>query len=370
MPVRLLDDVQAAAARLAQGGLVAFPTETVYGLGADASNPQALARIYAAKQRPNNHPLIVHVTGTPALGVWARRVPEVTQEAAHQLGAAFWPGPLTLVVPRAKHVLDAATGGQDSVALRCPAHPLAQALLAAFTALSATKNQGAAGLAAPSANLFGHVSPTAAAHVVSEFASSLEDVWVLDDAAVYNDADSGVHIGIESTIVDVSRVDKASGKVKPVLLRPGHISAAQLEAVLGCPVAIPDPLHHDPATPRVSGSLRAHYAPRTPLYVVDGATLQALLRQGVKGTDKKTAVWHFGLTDGVRDLLPAPDIDFYLAPAHAAPYARQLYAQLRAFDDAGCYARILVQKPPVTMEWAGVMDRLSRAAAAFDGLPV
>jgi len=343
MPVGLIDDVQLAAQRLAHGDLVAFPTETVYGLGADARNPRALARIYAAKQRPDNHPLIVHVASAGALAQWALRVPEM----AHRLAAAFWPGPLTLVLPRAAHVLDAVTGGQDTVALRCPAHPLAQSLLKEFATL-----KNAAGLAAPSANLFGHVSPTTAAHVLGEFAQSDEQVWVLDGETAQLD------VGIESTIVDVSRVDTALGK--PVLLRPGQISAVQLESVLGCAVAVPDASSGDPSTPRVSGSLKAHYAPRTPLYMVEAQELPALLTS-IAAKAGKTALWHFGLPD-----LPAlPNVDGYLAPTQAASYARMLYAQLRAFDAAGYYAHIVVQKPPPTPEWAGVLDRLTRAAAAF-----
>jgi len=360
MPVRLVNDVQAAAAHLAQGGLAAFPTETVYGLGADASNPQALARIYAAKGRPSHHPLIVHVAKTDALAGWAGPVSDDVNQAVQRLTAAFWPGPLTLVLPRAAHVPDWVTGGQSTVALRCPAHPVARRLLAAFAAIKAqTASQGAhppAGLAAPSANLFGHVSPTAAAHVLDEFGPSAEDIWVLEGEAA--------QVGIESTIVDLSRLEQTG----PVLLRPGHISATQIGTVLGCPVSLPA---HDPSTPRVSGSLKAHYAPRTPLSVVSAEGLQQRLAQSAadhhayKNTVKntgKTAVWHFS-----QMTVPAPpDMDCFLAPAQALAYARALYAQLRAFDAAGCYRRILIEQPPATAEWAGVLDRLGRAAAAFD----
>jgi len=361
MPVRLVTDMQATAAHLAQGGLVALPTETVYGLGADAGNPQALARIYAVKGRPGNHPLIVHVADTDALADWVQPLSDEVRQAVQCLTTAFWPGPLTLVLPRAAHVPDLVTGGQDTVALRCPAHPVAQRLLAVFADIKAqTAGQDEkipAGLAAPSANLFGHVSPTIAAHVLDEFAQSGEDIWVLDGQAA--------QVGIESTILDMSRMGQGWNRTagtsgQPVLLRPGHISAAQIEAVLGCPVSLPV---NEPSTPRVSGSLKAHYAPRTPLSVVSAEALQRCLSQSTTcRTADKTAVWHFSQMTRPTP----PDMDFYPAPSQAHAYARALYAQLRAFDAAGCYCRILIERPPATPEWAGVLDRLTRAAAAFD----
>ncbi|WP_050855136.1 L-threonylcarbamoyladenylate synthase, partial [Bordetella pertussis] len=221
-----------AAACLLAGELAAFPTETVYGLGADAENPQAVARIYAAKGRPSNHPVIVHIAPEGDVDYWASDVPA----AARQLIQAFWPGPLTLILKRAPHIGAAVSGGQDSIGIRCPSHPVAQALLRAF---AAGKPNGQGGVAAPSANTFGHVSPTRAEHVRAEFPREVAaGMPVLDGG----DAE----VGIESTIIDLSRLDQGVG---PVLLRPGHISAAQVAAVLGMPVARPDA-----AAPRASGT--------------------------------------------------------------------------------------------------------------------
>ncbi len=335
MSVQLIDDLEYAARRLFEGGLVAFPTETVYGLGADASNPGAVAQIYQAKHRPEGHPLIVHLAAPAALADWSQAVPQ----AARLLADAFWPGPLTMILPRAEHVSPAITGGQDSVGLRCPSHPAAQALLARFAELKS----GPAGVVAPSANLFGQVSPTSAAHVMKEFEETSHGILVLDGTPS--------QVGIESTIIDLSRLTQGVG---PVLLRPGHITAKQLETVLGMPVSLPDQ-----AAPRVSGSLKAHYAPRTPLRVLSRADLSAAL-QAWPDDGGRVAVWCFDAQG-----LPQKG-DIQLAPRQPADYARQLYARLRSFDEAGRYAAILLEMPPDSGEWAGVADRLKRAAAAFD----
>ncbi len=338
MAVQLTDELEWAARRLFEGGLVAFPTETVYGLGADAGNPGAVAQVYEAKRRPAGHPLIVHLAPGAALEDWAREVPD----AARRLAKAFWPGPLTLILPRAGHVSPAVTGGQDSVGLRCPSHPSAQALLARFAELKS----GPAGVVAPSANLFGQVSPTSAAHVMKEFEETSHDILVLDGAPS--------QVGIESTIIDLSRLGQGTG---PVLLRPGHVTAAQIETVLGVPVGAPDQ-----AAPRVSGSLKAHYAPRTPLRVLSRADLRAAV-QAWPTDAGRAIVWCFDAQG-----LPRSDkIDVQLAPAQPADYARQLYARLRAFDEAGRYDGIMLEQPPAGAEWAGVADRLKRAAAAFEG---
>lgn len=336
MAAHLTGDIDQAARRLFEGGLVAFPTETVYGLGADAGNSAAVSQVYAAKRRPAGHPLIVHLAAGTPLESWARQVPE----AALRLSDAFWPGPLTLILPCAEHVSPAITGGQDSVGLRCPSHPAAQALLARFAELKSAP----AGVVAPSANLFGQVSPTAAAHVLSEFAQTSHEILVLDGAPS--------QVGIESTIIDLSRLDQGMG---PVLLRPGHVTAAQIEAVLGMRVHAPDQ-----AAPRVSGSLKAHYAPRTPLRVLPRDELAQVLSAWPPAAGK-VVVWCFG-ADGL--VAPAGS-DIRRAPLQPQDYARQLYARLRAFDEAG-YAAILLEAPPAEAQWAGIADRLRRAAAAFD----
>ncbi len=236
-PFPSAEAIEDAAARLDAGELVAFPTETVYGLGADAQNPAAVARIYAAKGRPANHPVIVHLAPGSDPGYWVEALPA----DAKKLIDAFWPGPLTLILKRATHIPDAVSGGQDSVGLRCPSHPVAQALLRAFDA----RRGGHGGVAAPSANRFGHVSPTTAQHVRDEFGDA---VHVLDGGPS--------DVGIESTILDLSRGF-------PALLRPGHVSPRQIADVLGVAPRLPD--GSDATAPRASGTLKAHYAPRTPL---------------------------------------------------------------------------------------------------------
>ena len=319
-----------AARLLEEGKLVAIPTETVYGLAADANNPQAVAAIFAAKGRPAHHPLIVHVAKDVDLSHWAIEIPP----AAEQLMAAFWPGPLTLILKRAAGVAAVITGGQDSIALRCPAHPVAQALLKQF-------RQGQGGLAAPSANRFGRVSPTTAQHVIDEFgAPGVGPIaQVLDGGACA--------VGIESTIVDLTRLATHG----PVLLRPGQISTQQIEKVLGCSLALADQ-----AAPRVSGSLDAHYAPHTPLALVGASdfvtTVAALEKRGRR----------------VASLcIDAAVADATRMPPDPQQYAQALYAQLRQLDQAGADL-ILVEQPPQSASWQGINDRLRRAA--FDSAGV
>jgi L-threonylcarbamoyladenylate synthase len=305
--------VEDAVAALRRGDVIGLPTETVYGLAADASDPAAVARVFALKGRPADHPLIVHLGDVALLDVWAREVPA----AARTLAARFWPGPLTLVLPRAALVLDAVTGGQDTVALRMPAHPLARAVLQAF----------GGGLAAPSANRFGRISPTRPEHVRAEFADAV--ACILDGGPCT--------IGIESTIVDLS------GTV-PRILRPGAITRAMLEAALGAPVAA----GLAGSSPRVSGALPAHYAPATPLELLGGAALRARLHEpGV-----------LALTHGI-GISAAAGLRL---PADATGYAQGLYAALRELDSRGA-RRLLVEAPPDDPAWAGVRDRLQRAAA-------
>ena len=317
-------DIARAAAVLKAGGVVAFPTETVYGLGADASNAAAIAKIYALKGRPSTHPVIVHLARSDQLADWARDVPPL----ALTLAQRFWPGPLTLILRRAGHVLDAVTGGQDTVAIRIPAHPVAQAILQAF----------GGGVAAPSANRFGRVSATSAAHVRAEFGAALD--LLLDGGECA--------LGIESTIVDVS------GQ-QPLLLRPGGIDVCALEAALGAPVA-----SAGAAAPRAPGTLKAHYAPSTPLMLVDSDMVAELVRSLAR-QETKLAVLSFST---MRPLLPG--LTWLAAPADAAGYAHDLYANLRALDASGCEI-IVVERPPERVEWLAVLDRLTRAAAGSSG---
>lgn len=325
-----------AAQRLAAGRLVAFPTETVYGLGADAENPAALAALYAAKGRPADHPVIVHLAPEADPGYWAGAVPP----EARRLIEAFWPGPLTLILPRAAHIPAAVSGGQSGIGLRCPSHPVAQALLRAFAPLKA---HGQGGVAAPSANKFGHVSPTRAEHVRIEFPE-------LDDQALMVLEGGPSEVGIESTILDVSRLGTGVG---PVLLRPGHIGAHRLAEVLGVM-----PQRPDHAAPRVSGSLKAHYAPRTPLRLADRAELLSL--DAARAGGPVAAV----VLDDAPGAAPA-DVEWVVVPGDPVLYAQRLYALLRDLDAAG-YALIVLQRPPQDAAWLGVNDRIGRAAAAFE----
>lgn len=334
------DAIERAAEQLAAGELVAFPTETVYGLGGDAENPAAVAEIYAAKGRPANHPVIVHFSPDGDPGYWSDDV----TPAARKLMDAFWPGPLTLILKRAPHIPDAVSGGQDSVGLRCPSHPVAQALLRAFERIKG----GQGGVAAPSANRFGQVSPTAAQHVRDEFAGLPGvTVHVLDggEAAV----------GIESTIVDLSRGF-------PALLRPGHITPEQIAEVLGEMPRLPG---HDVDAPRASGTLKAHYAPRTPLYLCDAAQFAPAL--AVRPQGERVAVVAFAPTLGAlpADVIASKDVVRIALPTTPAALATDLYAMLRRLDRADV-THILFERLPDTPAWAAVGDRLGRAAAAFE----
>jgi len=327
-------DIDEAAALLDAGELVAFPTETVYGLGGDAASPAAVARIYAAKGRPANHPVIVHLPPGGDPEYWAAEWPE----AAQKLVAAFWPGPLTLIVKRHARIPDAVSGGQDSVGLRCPSHPVAQKLLAAFS----KRRGGHGGVAAPSANRFGHVSPTTAQHVRDEFGSA---VHVLDGGAS--------DVGIESTILDLSRGF-------PALLRPGHVTPHDIARVLGEAPRLPD--GSDATAPRASGTLKAHYAPRTPLALLPFEALEPMLA-AARANGESVALVARASRSGA--WASAPGVHFIAAPEDPQRYARELYGLLRALDRANV-ARILIEKLPETIEWIAVNDRLGRAAAAFE----
>jgi len=311
-----------AVEALQRGELVAFPTETVYGLGADASNREAVAAIFAAKERPADHPVIVHLADSSAVDGWARAVPDEARAAA----AAFWPGPLTLVLPRAARVGDFVTGGQDTVGLRVPAHPVALALLRAFA------GSGDAGIAAPSANRFGHISPTTAAHVAAEFGDAVS--MILDGG--------NCPVGIESTIVAFD----AGG---PVLLRPGGIGIDALTEVLGRP-----PRVADAAAPRAPGTLASHYAPRTRSRLLPPRALLAELERRIE-RDENPAVL-------ARAIARPREFEgcWISAPADSARYARDLYASLRALDDAGA-DEILIEAPPAEADWLAVLDRLQHA---------
>jgi len=333
----MTSSIDHAARVLNEGGLVALPTETVYGLGADAESAQAVAKIYQAKQRPANHPLIVHIAPEADLSYWTRDVPAEAQK----LMQAFWPGPLTLILPKNPAITNAVTGGQDSIGLRCPSHPVALALIRAFARL---RPSGQAGIAAPSANRFGHVSPTKAQHVRDEFPQECAD-----GMPVLEGGDT--EIGIESTIVDVSRI--AQG-MPVVLLRPGHISAAQLAQVLGYTPASPDA-----AVPRASGTLKAHYAPQTRLSLFDTTNLEDLL--AARPGHERWAIYAF---EAPPPALPA-QLQWHQVSSDPVRYAHDLYALLREADQQNL-DHLLIQRLPADQRWDAVADRLQRAAAAFE----
>jgi len=319
--------IRDAAAVLRRGGLVAFPTETVYGLGADASNPSAVARIYAVKGRPVNHPLIVHIGELAQLSRWALEVPE----SAKQLAKRFWPGPLTLLLRRAPGVGDYLTGGQDTIGLRIPGHAVALELLREFG--GEDDGRRLIGVAAPSANKFGRISPTNAEHVRNDLGGEVD--LVLDGG----DCD----VGIESTILDLSRG-------RPVLLRPGRISAGEIAGVIGV-----TPERPDARAPRAPGTLESHYAPRQPLRLVGQKDWDEALRSEA---NRRRSVLAFRAQ-------PAGDASrlWIAASPEPGPYAHALYANLRTLDGSGCEV-ILVEAPPEGGEWIGVNDRLNRAAHA------
>jgi L-threonylcarbamoyladenylate synthase len=302
--------IDSAAAALKRGDLVAFPTETVYGLGADACNDAAIAKIFAAKGRPSDHPLIVHVASPSGVAHFASHVPAFAQK----LIATFWPGPLTVILPRRPSVARAAAGGQDSIGLRCPSHPMALSLL------RACEHLGIHGVAAPSANRFGRVSPTSAAHVRSEFGAEL---LVLDGG----DCD----VGIESAIIDCTRG-------VPVLLRQGILTFKQLEAACGERLLLPQAMLDKALghAPKASGTLESHYAPSAKVRMVSLAEAQKMT--------------------------PSAAQAIYVLPQTAELAAHELFAVLRKLDETGV-GEIFVSDPPLGQAWDGVRDRLTRAAA-------
>ncbi len=312
--------IERAADELIQGNLVAFPTETVYGLGADAADPLAVARIYRLKGRPADHPLIVHVLDTDGARDWAH-----WSDQAEVLAKTFWPGPLTLILKRREQACDAACGGQPTIGLRAPAHPLSIALLRAF------HQRGGRGVAAPSANRFGRVSPTCAQHVLDDLG---------DDAPMILDG-GACEVGLESTIVDLSRGG-------PALLRPGGLSQADIEDVLGQALVQPDR-----AAPRVSGSLAAHYAPRTPLELVRGEAIDARL-SALSARGMKVAVWSRRRPESSCALWRA-------ACADPVEFGHSLYARLRELDRSAADC-LLIETVPDEPDWRAVADRLGRAA--------
>ncbi|MFC3031575.1 L-threonylcarbamoyladenylate synthase [Pseudoalteromonas fenneropenaei] len=313
------DGLNQAAELLQQGELVAVPTETVYGLAADARQPEAVAKIFHAKGRPADHPLIVHIADVAELSEWTTTVPAY----AHTLAAAFWPGPLTFILPKAPHVSDIVTGGHPSVGVRCPSHPLMLALL----------KQLGTGLAAPSANPYKKISPTTAEQVLYGLNGKISAV--LDGGAC--------EVGLESTIVDLTTDT-------PRILRAGPITRQQLEAVLGCTVE--QPKQHSEA---VSGNVKAHYQPNTPLLVLPQAELLAKLHTA----NEKTAVMYY--SEQVALQVQGQTLLTLKLAADKARYAQSLYYALHQLDQSEAN-EIWLEQPPSDDAWSDVQDRLARAA--------
>lgn len=308
-------ELDLAIQELSSGGVVAFPTETVYGLGADASNPAAIAHIFDIKGRPPDHPLIVHISGADQLSSWSNQVPEI----AYLLAERFWPGPLTLILPHSKAPPEV-TGGQSSVGLRAPRHPVAQALLKGF----------GRGIAAPSANRFGRISPTQASHVRDELGSR---VGIILEGG-------NCEVGLESTILSLA-------SSVPCLLRPGAISRLELEAVLKLTV---QGAEKAPGI-RASGLLESHYAPRTQLRLIPSESMV----KAAESAPSRTVMMC------LRDIPLPPSVDRILMPEHPAEYGARLYATLRALDQ-GQYNLIMTEIPPTHAAWEAVHDRLGRAS--------
>lgn len=309
-----------AASLLKGGELVAFPTETVYGLGADATNLMAVAKIFAAKQRPANHPVIIHLGDLNQLNNWASEIPET----AIKLAEKFWPGPLTLILHAADHVPPIITGGQKTIGIRMPDHPVARKLLTTF---------GGA-IAAPSANRFGRISPTSAEHVIEE----LDDVVDLV-------LDGGVcPFGLESTIIDLT-------SIKPRILRPGPITAEQISEALDETVVL-----ENKNAPRVSGSMVSHYAPQTPMQIISSVEIEKKLPQLQKD--------YTNIVVMSRQPHPTyfPHVTYQAMPSDPNSYGQQLYAQLRNLDHLS-FDLIIVEEVPDTHEWLAIRDRLMKASA-------
>lgn len=317
------EEIKNASTLLKAGQLVAFPTETVYGLGADASNTDALARLYRVKGRPDTHPVIVHLASVDMLEKWAKTVPD----EAYKLAEKLWPGPMTLILKKASHVSDAVSGGQDTVGLRIPSHPVALELLKEF----------GSGVAAPSANRHGKVSPTSAAHVKEELGDLVAKI--LDGGPC--------SVGIESTIIDLSGQERR-------ILRPGMITIEEIEKILGKKKGKAK-ANQEEVAPRAPGTLSSHYAPSTSLKLFAPSNLGRALATA-ENLSMKVAVMSFR-----EPITCSVVVTWRQLPDNADEYARVLYSTLRELDEQGA-DYIIAEEPPQKTAWSGILDRLRRAA--------
>ncbi|BCO28978.1 threonylcarbamoyl-AMP synthase [Rhodoferax lithotrophicus] len=341
LPASAPESIAAAADQIRAGKLLGLPTETVYGLAAHADDDAAVAQIFRAKGRPADHPLIVHVAHADAVAHYASAVPEFAQK----LMQAFWPGPLTLILPRRPGVASAAAGGNPSIGLRCPSHPVAQALLTKLLEDVGLDALPVWGVAAPSANQFGRVSPTTAAHVQAEFG---DDLLILDGGAC--------QVGIESTIIDCTRG-------QPVLLRPGAITPAQVQAVCGLKVLLKSELSALAApAPKASGTLESHYAPQATVRLMTAKDLQTALTLLGHEAPSQTVRPSIAVYSRTVVAKASTHVLYRRMPDDAASTAQQLFAALRDFDAQGVKL-IWIETPPDAQDWDGVRDRLQRAAS-------
>lgn len=322
------EHITQAVALLREGSVVAFPTETVYGLGADAGNELAVRKVFQLKERPYDHPLIVHISQFRQIEEWAADV----SEDAMKLAKAFWPGPLTIVFKKQPHVLDCITGGQSTIALRMPNHPLARSLLESF----------GSGLVAPSANKFTRISPTTAAAVHDEFG---DKIMVLDGGAS--------DVGLESTIIDMSQP-------QPVILRPGMITKEAIEAVLAKPVLTASQTAIKTKAP---GMHYLHYAPRTKTSLIEKSAIPVFL-DTLKASDLPIVFVMYSDLE-LLDTKPV-DVNYVKMSPDAANYAHELYRTLRALD-AQHYSRIMIEAVPEGKEWEAIQDRLLKATGSVRG---
>ena len=307
---------------LRAGGVVAFPTETVYGLGADARSPVALQKIFSIKERPSNHPLIVHIAHLSQLADWACDISKQAFEVAN----FFWPGPLTLILKKKPHVLNSITGGQDTIGLRIPSQPIAQALLQHF----------GDGIAAPSANKYTHLSPTTASAVYAELGETVD--FVLDGGECA--------LGLESTILDMSGDE-------PVLLRPGMITREALTAVLGKPIAN----QAQKTSIRVSGMHHLHYAPVTQTILLDEYAIPEYIESLAQHQYPIAVVTHSNVSISIQ-----PEIKHITLSSQPSVYAHDIYHVLRELDHA-CVRSILIESVPMSAEWDAIRDRVMKATA-------
>ncbi len=353
------DQIKQAVKLLKAGELVAFPTETVYGLGADASNPDAVKKIFEAKGRPADHPVIVHLHSAEEIRDWAKDISENTW----LLADAFWPGPLTLILKKQTHVLDCVTGGQDSVGLRVPSHPVAQELLTAF----------GGGVVAPSANLFGHISPTSAEHVRTDFADAIP--LILDGG--------NSEVGLESTIVDLTGPN-------PRVLRPGGISVSDLKAVISTIELVSKEANSKTALEtnsdtgsknleqgalastgelRASGLLDKHYAPKVKTYLIKDLSvafesIKEALASGSRSEEKQIGVIAFSTSQSSVHTFETQVKTWIQLANTPEAYAKQLYSSMRNLEDN--VDEIWIEAVPEDKAWLAVNDRLRRATVSFD----